>query len=227
MVTLPVFDKTGNEVGKYEIDVDAIASRVSRQLLHDAVVMYQANRRQGSQHTKSRADVAGNKKKMYRQKGTGNARAGSKRTNVRRGGGHAFAVRNRDYRYRLPRKALRVAARMAFAGRLGSDSVIVVDELSMAQPKTSEMASLLRALKINEGSVLISTVAADLNVYRSARNIPGTSIVPVCDWNAFDLLRPRKVLVTREALDWVKQHWASGEFAAAEAEAEAAAGAAE
>ena len=210
MVTLPVFDKSGNEVGKYEIDADAIASRISRQLLHDAVVMYQANQRQGSQHTKSRADVAGNKKKMYRQKGTGNARAGSRRSNVRRGGGHAFAVRNRDFRYRLPRKALRVAARMAFAGRLANDSVVVLDDLSMAQPRTSEIASLLNALDLAGNSVLISTDVVDVNVYRSARNIPGASVVPVSDLNAYELLRPRKLVVTRAAMDKIKESWSAG-----------------
>ena len=108
MTTLPVFDRTGAEVGKYEIDPAELAPRISKQLLHDAVVMYQANLRQGSAKTKSRGEVAGTTKKMYRQKGTGNARAGSRRTNIRRGGGHTFAKRPRDFGYRLPRKALRV-----------------------------------------------------------------------------------------------------------------------
>ena len=112
MATLPVFDTAGNEIGKYEIDPTQIAETINRQLLHDVVVMYQANARQGSHRTKSRANVAGNKKKMYRQKGTGNARAGSRRSNIRRGGGHAFARDNRDYSYRLPKKAVRAATRM-------------------------------------------------------------------------------------------------------------------
>ena len=95
MASLPVFDGTGKEIGKYGIDPTEIAATINRQLLHDVVVMYQASARQGSHKTKSRAEVAGNKKKMYRQKGTGNARAGSRRSNIRRGGGHAFAKRNR------------------------------------------------------------------------------------------------------------------------------------
>ena len=96
MASLPVYDSSGKEIGKYEIDPTEIASSINKQLLHDVVVMYQASARQGSHKTKSRAEVAGNKKKMYRQKGTGNARAGSRRSNIRRGGGHAFAIRNRD-----------------------------------------------------------------------------------------------------------------------------------
>src|SRR6056297_1541569 len=104
MVSLTVYNRTGGEVGSVEVDVDAIASVINKQLLHDAVVMYQANQRQGTHRTKSRAEVSGSTKKMYRQKGTGNARAGSKRSGVRRGGGHIFARRNRDYSYRMPKK---------------------------------------------------------------------------------------------------------------------------
>src|SRR5690606_24500397 len=106
MVSLPVFDRAGKEVGRYEIDPAELAPRINKQLLHDAVVMYQANLRQGSFRSKSRAEVAGSTKKMYRQKGTGNARAGSRRSGIRRGGGHIFAKRPRDFSYRMPRKML-------------------------------------------------------------------------------------------------------------------------
>ena len=91
MTNLPIYDKNGAKVGDYEIDLDAIASKISKQLLHDAVVMYQTNLRQGSAKTKTRSEVSGSRKKMYRQKGTGNARAGHKRSGVRRGGGHISA----------------------------------------------------------------------------------------------------------------------------------------
>ena len=113
MASLPVYNLSGKEVGKYEIDPASIAEKINKQLLHDVVVMYQANARQGSFKTKTRAEVAGSTKKMYRQKGTGNARAGSRRSNIRRGGGHAMAKRPRDFSYRLPRKAIRLATRMA------------------------------------------------------------------------------------------------------------------
>ena len=146
MTTLPVFDRTGVEVGKYEIDPAELAPRVSKQLLHDAVVMYQANLRQGSAKTKSRGEVAGTTKKMYRQKGTGNARAGSRRTNIRRGGGHTFAKRPRDFGYRLPRKALRFATRMALASKIADQQVVVIDDLSFAAPTTREMVGILKAL---------------------------------------------------------------------------------
>ena len=108
MADLAVFDRTGNKVGTYSISPAEIAPRINRQLLHDAVVMYQANARQGSHKTKTRGEVAGSTKKMYRQKGTGHARAGSRRSGIRRGGGHIFARRPRDYSYRMPRKAAQV-----------------------------------------------------------------------------------------------------------------------
>src|SRR5690606_9047282 len=108
-VSLPVFDASGNEVDQYEIDPNAIAPRINKQLLHDVVVMYQANRRQGTRQAKTRGQVSGSTKKMYRQKGTGNARAGSKRTNIRRGGGVARTIAPRDYSYRLPKKAVKLA----------------------------------------------------------------------------------------------------------------------
>jgi len=117
MASLPIFNRSGAEVGKYEVDLAEIAPNISKQLLHDVVVMYQANRRQGTVRTKSRAEVSGTSKKMYRQKGTGNARAGSRRSPIRRGGGHAHSLLPRDYSYRLPRKAVQAATRMAIAGK--------------------------------------------------------------------------------------------------------------
>src|ERR1700744_5401371 len=105
MVSLPLYDQKGNEVGKYELDPAELAPRINKQLLHDAVVMYQANQRQGTFASKGRGEVAGSTKKMYRQKGTGNARAGSRRSGVRRGGGHIFAKKPRDFGYRLSGKA--------------------------------------------------------------------------------------------------------------------------
>ena len=113
MVNLPVYNEHGETVDTYDIDADELAPRINKQLLHDVVVMYQASQRQGSFRTKSRARVAGSTQKMFRQKGTGRARAGSSRTNVRRGGGMAFAKNNRDFSYRLPKKAIRNATRMA------------------------------------------------------------------------------------------------------------------
>jgi len=204
MVKLPVFNKSGAEVGSYEIDPAAIAPKISQQLLHDVVVMYEASARQGTHRTKDRSDVAGTTKKMYRQKGTGNARAGSRRAPQRRGGYHVFALRPRDYSYRLPKKAVQAATRMAIARKLQTEDVIIIDELSFSEPKTKEMAGILKALQLAGKSTLVATADLDQNVYRSARNIEKVTVSPVADLNALAVLKPRKLLVTRAALDAIK-----------------------
>lgn len=201
MASLPIYNKTGDEVGRYEIDPAKIAPKINQQLLHDVVVMYQANQRQGTHKTKDRSEVAGTSKKMYRQKGTGNARAGSRRSPLRRGGGHIFALRNRDYSYRMPRKATQLATRMAIARKLQTEDVVVIDELSLAAPKTRDFAAILKALKLTGQSTLVATVALDPNVYKSARNIDKVSVSPVGDLNALAVLTPRKLLLTKAALD--------------------------
>jgi large subunit ribosomal protein L4 len=209
MASLPIFDRSGKEVGKYEIEPTDLAPRISRQLLHDVVVMYQANRRQGTAQTKTRSEVRGTSKKMYRQKGTGNARAGSRRSGIRRGGGHIHALLPRDYSYRLPKKAVKLATRMALASKLQDNEIVIIDELKFAAPKTKEMASILKSLKIGGASTLIATAERDVNVYKSGRNINAVTVSPVSELNALAILMPRKVLVTKAALDALKNKAAS------------------
>ncbi len=202
MVSLPIYDRTGAQVGKYEIDPGQLAPRINKQLLHDAVVMYQANKRQGSAKTKSRAEVKGSTKKMYRQKGTGNARAGSRRSGIRTGGGHIFAKRPCDWSYRMPKKALRLAARMAMASKIVDDEITLIDGLSFDEPKTSQMAGILKALRVEKGTTLLVAVAEyDVNVYKSIRNLADVSVLPVAELNALNVLRPRRLLMTTSALD--------------------------
>lgn len=208
MVSLPIYNKSGAEVGKYEIDPDQLAPKISQQLLHDVVVMYQANKRLGTHKTKTRGEVRGTTKKMYRQKGTGNARAGSRRSPIRRGGGHTFALNNRDYSYRLPKKAIQTATRMALAKKLAAEDIVVIDELSFAKPKTKEMAGILKALSLAGKSTLVATAAADANVFKSARNIDRVSVLPVAELNALAVLVPKKILVTKAALDAIKERGA-------------------
>lgn len=204
MPKLTVHDRKGNKVGTYNVDSTDFADRINKQLLHDAVVMYQANQRQGSHKTKSRAEVSGTTKKMYRQKGTGNARAGSKRSGVRRGGGHIFALKSRDYSYSLPRKALKLATRMAMASKVQDDEIVIIDELKFEVPKTKDMAQILKNLGCDTTSLLVATDGSDVNVYQSARNIDKVSVSPATELNALSLLSSRKVLFTKAALDAMK-----------------------
>ncbi len=204
MTTLPVYDMSGAKVGDYEIDPEVLAPKVSKQLLHDVVVMYLANQRQGSNKTKTRGEVSGSTKKMYKQKGTGNARAGSKRSGVRRGGGHINARQPRSYYYRLPRKAIQAATRMAIASKISAGSVVVVDQIKMDSPKTKLLASALKAMGLEGQTKTLAISGLDRNIYLSGRNIEGLTISPVADLNALTVLRPRKLVMTREALDWIK-----------------------
>ena len=205
MAELPIYDRHGSEVGSYTIEPTDVAPRISKQLLHDAVVMYQANLRQGTFRTKSRGEVSGSTKKMYRQKGTGNARAGSRRSGVRRGGGHIHARRPRDYSYRLPRKALQSATRMAIASKIQAEQLVIIDDLAFDAPRTKDMATVLKALGLQGASTLIATKAHDVNVIKSVRNIDRVTISPVTELNALTVLQPSRLLVTKAALDAIKE----------------------
>ena len=204
-MNLAVYDVTGKQVGSYDVDPAEIAPRVNKQLLHDAVVMYQANQRQGTHKTKTRGEVAGSTKKLYRQKGTGNARAGGRRSGTRRGGGHIFAKHPRDFGWRMPRKALQAATRMALASRLADDEVKLVAALpidaSAAGPKTAAVAGMLAALGLGESTVLVAPEQHDAVFWKSARNIAGVSVTPVAALNAWALLSPRAVVMTTAAID--------------------------
>ena len=201
MASLPVYDRNGTEVDRYEIDPAQLAPSINKQLMHDVVVMYQANRRQGSAKTKSRSEVSGASQKMYRQKGTGRARAGSRRSGIRTGGGHIFAKRPRRWSYRLPKKVVRLATRMAVAAKIADEEITLIDELKFDEPKTGEMAAILKALKVDGESLLVAIDRFDVNVYKSIRNLADVSVLPVSDLNALSVLRPRRLLMTRSALE--------------------------
>jgi large subunit ribosomal protein L4 len=206
MATIPIYDRSGAEVGKYEIDPSELAPRISKQLLHDAVVMYQSNLRLGTVKTKGRSEVAGSTKKMYRQKGTGNARAGSRRSGTRRGGGHIHNLTPRDWSYHLPKKALRAATRMALASRITDNEITLIDSLHFEQPKTREMAAILKALKLDDVQILVAVSGYDLQIYKTIRNLAKVSVLPVAELNALNVLHPRRLLMTTAALDAFRQN---------------------
>jgi large subunit ribosomal protein L4 len=200
-LSLTVFDRQGKSAGTITVDPADFGGRVSKQLLHDVVLMYQANQRAGTHSTLRRGEVAGSTKKLFRQKGTGNARVGNKRTNKRRGGGTTKGPKPRDYSYKMPKKAVRVATRMAVLSKLQDNEVVVVDDLAFNEPKTKEMASVLKALNLRDTTCLIGTAGAHPAVYKSARNIRGVEILPAAEFNAYSVLRPKRLLLTRAALD--------------------------
>lgn len=200
MIELTVYSTSGQQVGTISVDEAVLGGCVRYALLKQAVVMYQANRRAGTVMTKGRSMVAGSSRKMYRQKGTGYARMGNRRTGKRVGGGMTFAKVPRDFSQRMPGKQRRLARDSAVLAKLRRDQVVVVDALSMERPQTKEFASVLKNLKI-ERSCLVAVNGHDENVYKSARNVQKVAVLPVADLNAAAVLNHQKVLFTRDALE--------------------------
>ncbi len=205
MISLDVINRNGETVGKIEVDPAEFGGEINKQLLHDVVVMYLANQRRGTHSTLRRGEVAGSTKKLFRQKGTGNARAGTRRTNKRKGGGTSKGPKPRDYEYHLPKKAVRAATRMAILSKLQDNETIVLDELTLPEVRTKDMAALLKTLKLKDTTCLIGTAGLSKEeqerIYKSARNIPGVEVKPAAEFNAYGVLRPKRLVLTRAALE--------------------------
>ena len=161
--------------------------------------MFHANKRVGTASNKSRSMVAGSSRKLFRQKGTGNARVGNVRTGKRVGGGVTFAKSSRDFSKRMPKKQKRLARDSAILAKLLSNNMVVVEGLSFEKPRTRDFVDLLNNLKI-ERSCLVTISSLDANLYKSVQNIPKVAVMTVNELNAGDICRYRKILFTKEAL---------------------------
>lgn len=200
-----VYNRQGESVGTVSIDPADFGGTVNKQLLHDVVLMHLANQRAGTHSTLRRGEVAGSTKKLFRQKGTGNARAGTRRTNKRKGGGTAKGPKPRDYEYHLPKKAVRAATRMALLSKFQDQEAVVIDDLNLSEIKTKQMAGILKALKLNGTTCLVGTAKQDPTVYKSARNIPGVEVAPTSQFNVYSVLRPKRLLLTKAALEELRK----------------------
>lgn len=200
MIELPVYDESGKQVGTASLDETLFGKEPRPELLKQAIVMYQANRRQGTAANKSRGMVEGSTRKLYRQKGTGNARAGSIRTPVRVGGGVAFAKTARDFGKDMPKKMRRLARDQAILAKAQAADAVIVDGLKFDGPKTKRVAALLKAIKADRGCV-ITLAEPDSNLHLSSRNIPKTDVRLVEELNAYEILRRRKLVFTKAAFD--------------------------
>jgi large subunit ribosomal protein L4 len=205
MLTLNIVNREGANVGTVEVDPAEFGGTVNRQLLHEAVVMYLANQRAGTHSTLRRSEVAGSTKKLFRQKGTGNARVGNRRTNKRRGGGTAKGPKPRDYEYHMPKKMVRAATRMAVLSKFQDQEALIIDDLKLGEVKTKQVAGILKALKLKGTTCLIGTDKLDPVLHKSARNIDGVRVAPTSDFNAYTVLRQKRLLLTRAALDELRK----------------------
>jgi large subunit ribosomal protein L4 len=198
MIDVAVYNREGKELESLQVDEGIFGGVVRHPLLKQAIVMYHANKRVGTATTKSRGMVQGSGRKLYKQKGTGNARVGNARTGKRVGGGVTFGKIARDFGKDMPKKQRLLAKNSAILAKLQSGSVVVIDELKFDAPKTQDFAAILSNLKIDR-SCLVTTKEQDNNVYKSARNITKVSVIKVADLNAGDICNRQRMLITKEA----------------------------
>ena len=199
MIEIPVFNQAGEEVEKFQVDEAKLGGEVRRNLLKQAIVYYHANQRQGTVQTQARGEVAGSTRKMFRQKGTGNARTGGIRNPIKKGGGHAKQKRPKEWRQAIPKKVRRLARSNAILSKLQSNDVRVLIDLKLPEAKTKHIAGIYKALGIDR-SCLLAINGRDEAVEKSARNLDRTTLTTVSQLNAWDILRNRTLLLTKEGL---------------------------
>lgn len=207
MPTAALYNMQGSKVGEVELNEAIFGAEVKTSVLHDSVVNYLANQRQGTQSTKTRTEVKGGGKKPFRQKGTGRARQGSTRAPQWTKGGVALGPKPRDYSYTLNKKVKKVAMVSALSSKAAESCVLVVEGLSMDEAKTKTIASMLKAMEVNE-KALIVTADMEKNVYLSARNIEGVDASYVGMLNVYAILAHDKLVLAKDALQKLEEVYA-------------------
>ena len=218
MIEIKVHDLAGKEVGTVEVDEQQLGGEVRHALLKQAYVRYHANRRQGSAKTKSRAETAYSTRKLYRQKGTGNARKGPAGVNLMRHGGHGFAKRPHSWRQDMPTQMRRLANRNALLAKAIDNEIKIVENLSFAKPSTKAFNGLLDSLKIDR-TCLVALPSTTGNEAASARNLENVNVTQIDRLNAFDLLNHRYLLVDKAAFQAYIEKVTSDELGRAKQEA--------
>ena len=204
MPTVKVRDLKNKEVGEVELSDDVFGVELNESLIHTAVTNYMANRRQGTSATKTRGDVSGSGRKLWKQKGTGRARIASIRSPLWKGGGNVHGPQPRDWSSQLPKKMRRGALRSALSERLREGNLIVIDEFSIANPKTKEFVSTISTLGLSESKKPVKTLIVDSldneNLIRSSKNVQKTKVTNSYGLNIYDLLYHEKLLISRSAI---------------------------
>jgi large subunit ribosomal protein L4 len=203
MPKVALYNINGEVIGDINLNDDIFGIEVNEHVLHSAVVMQLASRRQGTSSTKSRGEVAGGGKKPWRQKGTGRARAGTIRSPLWRGGAITFGPKPRSYKYSLPKKVRRLALKSALASKVQTGNIIVVDNLELNQPKTKDMVKILTSLKVDRKALVVTN--DNENIILSSRNIPGVFPMGPTDLNVYDILAYDKLVITKEAIAKVEE----------------------
>ncbi len=209
MPEIDVISQTGAKLEKIELPDGVFGAKVSSGLLHEVVRMYQANQRRGTASTKTRGEVQGAGRKPWRQKGTGRARAGSIRSPIWRKGGIVFGPKPRDYGYTMPRKKLKLALSQALSDKLTNNEIMVIDKIELDNPKTKEMAKILKGLNL-KGNVGLVLEKLDEKIKRAGRNIPTLTSIRANDLTAYDVIRCSKLVLTRGAIQIIEERLKNG-----------------
>lgn len=198
MAVCDVVNTSAEKVGEVELDDNLFEVEVQPGLLHEVVCMQRANRRRGTACTKTRGEVRGGGAKPWRQKGTGRARAGSRRSPIWRGGGTTFGPKPRDYSYKLPKKARRLALRMALSARKQEGNLVILDDFKLDEIKTKEFVKIMGNFQFDD--CLVITEEGNVNVKLSARNAVGYKVLPPAGLNVYDILKHSKLMLLQSTL---------------------------
>ncbi|MBI4295312.1 MAG: 50S ribosomal protein L4 [Chloroflexi bacterium] len=206
---LPIHDLSGQEVGQTELRPEVFGVPMREAVVHQAAVRQLANKRQGTSATKTRGLVSGSTKKLFQQKHTGRARAGSVRSPLRRHGGIVFGPQPRSYRQRMPKKMRRLALRCALSAKVAAGELVLVEDLGSGLAKTVQVAQMLQALGIGDSSVLIATQGAQPHLVKAARNLNQVKTLPADLLNVLDVLSCRWLLMSVGAVKRAEELWAA------------------
>lgn len=207
MPKVALYNVSGQQIGDIELNDAVFGVEVNQHVLYEVVKNQLANKRQGTQSAKTRAEVRGGGKKPWRQKGTGRARQGSIRSPQWIGGGVVFAPKPRDYSYTVPKKVKRLAMKSALSSKIESNEIIVLDELNLTQPKTKDMANILKNINSNKKALIVMAEKNE-NVIKSANNIPGVQTTLVNTLNVYDILKYDSFIITKDAVKKVEEVYA-------------------
>ncbi len=203
---VPVYNLAGEVVEDIEISDEVFAVPFNQAVVHQALVRQRANARQGTANTKTRSEVSGSSRKLFRQKGTGLARAGSRRSPLRRGGGIAFGPKPRSYRQAMPKKMRQLALKCVLSAKAGDGELVVLEQLKLPEPRTKEMVRILAALGVDSSALIITDEPED-NVIKSARNLTRIKTLPASVLNVVDILSYKMLLMTVAAVRKAEQLW--------------------
>ena len=205
MPTVAVYDMTNKKVGDIELNEEIFDVEINEGLVHQAVVMQMASWRLGTHSTKTRADVRGGGKKPWRQKGTGRARAGSRRSPLWRGGGTIFGPHPRDYSFSMPRKQRRLALKCVLTDKVKEGNLIVLDELNFDEPKTKKFVELQKTFGVDGCKSLFITNELIDNVSRSSNNLQNAKAIAALQLNVYDILNSDKLFLTKDAVAKIEE----------------------